>query len=45
MSAFTDELSCSRDFLLCNPQNPTGKVFTAEELKTIVGLCQKQNSA
>ena len=28
-------------FLLCNPQNPTGKVWTEDELKTIIKLCKK----
>ncbi|TDM07671.1 MalY/PatB family protein [Macrococcus lamae] len=26
-------------FLLCNPHNPTGKVFTKEELDTVVEIC------
>ena len=26
-------------FLLCNPHNPTGKVFTAEELTKIADIC------
>ena len=28
-------------FLLCNPQNPVGRVFTAEELTTLAAICQK----
>lgn len=28
-------------FLLCNPQNPTGRVFTAEELERMVDLCHE----
>lgn len=28
-------------FLLCNPQNPTGKVWTPDELKTLIDLCNK----
>ena len=29
--------------LLCNPQNPTGKVFTKDELVRISDLCHKNN--
>jgi aminotransferase len=27
--------------IICNPNNPTGKVFTREELEYIAGLCQE----
>lgn len=27
-------------FLLCNPQNPTGKVFSFEELQSILAICR-----
>lgn len=37
-------LSKSNALLLCNPQNPTGKVFTAEELTTIASLCEKNDA-
>ena len=30
-------------FMLCNPQNPTGKVFTRDELIAIDTYCQKNN--
>lgn len=30
-------------FLLCSPHNPTGRVWTEQELKKIVGICQKYN--
>ena len=30
-------------FILCNPENPVGKVFTKEELKRIGQLCKKYN--
>jgi cystathionine beta-lyase len=30
-------------FLLCNPENPTGKVWKKEELEKIVELCKKYN--
>jgi cysteine-S-conjugate beta-lyase len=28
-------------FILCNPQNPLGRVFGPEELKTLAGICLK----
>lgn len=28
-------------FLLCNPQNPTGKVWSREELTTLIDLCKR----
>jgi len=33
----------TRIFLLCNPHNPTGRVFTKEELVKIGELCLKHN--
>ena len=30
-------------FILCSPHNPTGRVWTAEELKKILDLCEKYN--
>lgn len=30
-------------FLLCSPHNPTGKVFTQEEIARIVAICQKHH--
>lgn len=30
-------------FLLCNPQNPTGRVFTKEELERMGDICVKHN--
>ncbi|MGL4632380.1 MAG: MalY/PatB family protein [Leadbetterella sp.] len=30
-------------FLLCNPQNPNGRVFTEEELLKLVDICLKNN--
>lgn len=44
VDAFAAELQQSKAFLLCNPQNPTGKVFTADELKAIADLCQKHDT-
>jgi aminotransferase len=33
----------TRAILLTNPHNPTGRVFTREELKLVADLCQKYN--
>ncbi len=44
VAAFEAELSASRAFLLCNPQNPTGKVFTADELRVMAELCRKHDT-
>lgn len=41
-----EELAASkrtRAFLLCNPQNPTGRVWTAEELARMAEICQRHN--
>ncbi len=32
-----------RAFILCNPQNPTGRVFTREELTQLAEICLRQN--
>ncbi len=37
-AAFTDR---TRGIILNTPNNPTGKVFTREELEVIAGMCQK----
>ncbi len=34
-------LSRSKMFILCNPHNPTGRVYTQEELARIAELCKK----
>jgi aminotransferase len=31
----------TKAIILCNPNNPTGKVFTQEEMEFIAGLCQE----
>lgn len=31
----------TKAIIICNPNNPTGKVFTPEELQFIAGLCQE----
>ncbi|NRD79675.1 pyridoxal phosphate-dependent aminotransferase [Bacillus sp. BRMEA1] len=28
-------------FILCNPQNPTGRIFTSEELRKLADICEK----
>ena len=30
-------------FILCNPHNPTGKIFKREELKKLSDICAKNN--
>ncbi len=37
-------LAKSRALLLCNPQNPTGKVFTKDELAEITALCENNDA-
>jgi cystathionine beta-lyase len=37
-------LSTSKALLFCNPQNPTGKVFTRPELETVAKLCREQDN-
>ena len=32
-----------RMFVLCNPHNPTGRVWTVEELERIVDICQRHD--
>lgn len=31
----------TKGIIICNPNNPTGKVFTRDEMEFIAGLCQK----
>jgi cystathionine beta-lyase len=38
------KLERSKAFLLCNPQNPTGKVYTREELTAIATLCERNDT-
>ena len=33
----------TRLFLLCNPHNPVGRVFTHEELTTLAAICEKHD--
>lgn len=43
-SAFHAGGSRTRMFLLCNPQNPTGQVYTPDELARMAEICQQQNT-
>ena len=40
---FEEKIQKCKIFLFCNPQNPTGKVFTKEELKKLFSICKKYN--
>lgn len=43
---FDDLDRCAKDsclFMLCNPQNPTGRVYTRVELQQIAELCLRHN--
>lgn len=33
----------TRLFLLCNPHNPVGRVFSRDELNTLAGICEKHD--
>lgn len=44
VDALADKLAQSKAFLFCNPQNPTGKVFTIEELTDIAVLCRRNDT-
>lgn len=39
-SAFTDK---TKLMMMCSPHNPTGTVFTADELQSLAALCKKNN--
>ena len=39
-AAFTER---TRAIILCNPNNPTGKVYTREEMELIASLCQEHD--
>ncbi len=34
----------SRTILLCNPQNPTGRVYTRDELQSLADICLRTNT-
>lgn len=42
--AFHSGGSQTKMFLLCNPHNPTGQMYTAEELSRMAETCLKQNT-
>ncbi|MCD2173592.1 MalY/PatB family protein [Rhizobium sp. C4] len=42
--AFSSKLASSKALLFCNPHNPTGKVFTRDELTWIAGECQTHDT-
>ncbi len=43
-SAFHAGGSRTRMFLLCNPHNPTGQIYTPDELTRMAEICQQQNT-
>ena len=40
---FEEKLKDVKMFLLCNPHNPLGRVWSREELETMAGLCRKHH--
>ncbi|MFT4044481.1 MAG: MalY/PatB family protein [Gordonia sp. (in: high G+C Gram-positive bacteria)] len=40
---FEHQAAQARAFLLCNPQNPTGRVFTRDELERIAEICERHD--
>jgi aminotransferase len=40
-AAFTEQ---TKAIIVCNPNNPVGKVFTREELEVIAGLCREYDA-
>ena len=43
-AAFHTGGSRTRMFLLCNPHNPTGQIYSADELTRMAEICQQQNA-
>lgn len=39
----SERLALSKAFILCNPHNPTGRVWTIEELRRMADLCRRHN--
>jgi len=44
VAPLADAIAKSKALLLCNPQNPTGKVYTRDELGQIARLCQDSDA-
>lgn len=40
---FEEQVCQSKAFLLCNPHNPTGRVWTREELTRMATICERHN--
>jgi len=40
---FEEKCKLAKIFILCSPHNPTGRVWTKEELSKIITICQKYN--
>ncbi len=40
---FEEKAKLAKVFILCNPQNPTGKVYTKDELRKLGEICLKHN--
>lgn len=40
---FEEKCKISKIFLFCNPHNPTGKVWSYDEIKKIIDICKKYN--
>ncbi|CAA6815166.1 MAG: Aspartate aminotransferase (EC [uncultured Campylobacterales bacterium] len=40
---YEKQIKNTKIFILCNPHNPTGRVYTKDELSQIVSLCKKYN--
>lgn len=44
VDALDNSLRNAKAFLLCNPHNPTGKVFTRDELRVIADRCRENDT-
>lgn len=42
-SDFTEKARKSKIFLLCNPHNPTGRIWTREELRKMAEICEENH--
>jgi len=42
--AFAAQMAGCQAFLLCNPHNPSGKVYTRDELTQIATVCARENA-